>query len=810
MTEYNDIFKNGSTWLKADFHLHTKADKEFVYSGQDSYYISSYVDALINSNIGIGVIANHNKFDLKEFKVLNKEALKKNVFLLPGVELSVKDGANGIHCLIVFDYKTWVINNENFIEQFLISAFEGISNRENGNVTCRYNLSDLCQKLEEHRKSGRDSFIVMAHIGEIGYCGVQNDIPKESWLKIGDFTFDAVKYALLDKKNRVSPSKPTPKNAYIKSIAFQGGLLDGKEIALSPELNNFIGIRGSGKSSILEILRYALSIDLADNVSDKIYKNSLIENVLKSGGKVVVVVVDKHGAEYRIEKIYGKKEDVYCGDQLQDISSVNSLSLNSVYFGQKDLSNKDVDFEADLIKKLIGNKLETVNKEIKAKKREVIDILINLSKLKNLDEDIKETEAVIQDAKHQLQLYNDKGIKEKLSQQNRFEADILKVEDFKGRLHTFINELCELYNENKPFFEGHKLQSEENKDIFDDINNQFSFIASEFIKLDTIVGNINERLDNVDALYNKLNDKKEALKEEFAKVKREINIPNLNPDDFLRINRIIETSNLKLVEYEKSKEEKEKVSASLKVKLKELNSLWLREFNLLKNEIDRINDNSNVLAIEIEFKGRKDVLKSRLVDLLKGSGMREASYDKIATYKDFIDIYFNIENLNSLAINENHLLDFKNRYFDNLQDLLIFRVPDKFLIKYNGKPLSQHSLGQRATALIIFLLAQKETDILIIDQPEDDLDNQTIYKEVIQGIRALKGSMQFIFATHNANIPVLGDSERIVACKYNDKNIELSIGTIDSQNSQKDIIEIMEGGEDAFNRRKDIYSMWSV
>ncbi|MDR1022203.1 MAG: hypothetical protein LBL94_02865 [Prevotellaceae bacterium] len=69
--------------------------------------------------------------------------------------------------------------------------------------------------------------------------------------------------------------------------------------------------------------------------------------------------------------------------------------------------------------------------------------------------------------------------------------------------------------------------------------------------------------------------------------------------------------------------------------------------------------------------------------------------------------------------------------------------------------------------------------------------------------------MQFIFATHNANIPVLGDSEMLVACRYvPDNEIKIEIGSIDCQNIQEKIIRIMEGGQEAFDIRKKIYKIW--
>ena len=103
----------------------------------------------------------------------------------------------------------------------------------------------------------------------------------------------------------------------------------------------------------------------------------------------------------------------------------------------------------------------------------------------------------------------------------------------------------------------------------------------------------------------------------------------------------------------------------------------------------------------------------------------------------------------------------------------------------------------------------KENDIIIIDQPEDDLDNQTIYDDVIKVLRDLKTKTQFIFATHNPNIPVLGDSEQIISCAFENQKISAILGGIDDIDIRKHIVTIMEGGDEAFRKRKDIYELWS-
>ena len=106
-----EVFQHGSAWVRADFHMHSMADKEFSYSGNSASFASDYVAALKSAGIRVGVITNHNKFDREEFKTLAKAAKKEDIFLLPGVELSVKDGSSGIHTLVVFS-NHWISNKE--------------------------------------------------------------------------------------------------------------------------------------------------------------------------------------------------------------------------------------------------------------------------------------------------------------------------------------------------------------------------------------------------------------------------------------------------------------------------------------------------------------------------------------------------------------------------------------------------------------------------------------------------------------------------------------------------------------------------
>jgi ABC-type enterochelin transport system ATPase subunit len=154
--------------------------------------------------------------------------------------------------------------------------------------------------------------------------------------------------------------------------------------------------------------------------------------------------------------------------------------------------------------------------------------------------------------------------------------------------------------------------------------------------------------------------------------------------------------------------------------------------------------------------------------------------------------------------------EFEALFIGELFDLLSYQVPNSFEVTYHGKPLKSHSLGQRASAMMLFLLSQDDIDLLLVDQPEDDLDSQTVYEEVVKLVRKLKNDRQFIFATHNANFPVLGDAESVAACTASETVIDVIAGSIDTKDVQGKIVKIMEGGAEAFERRKTIYEIWKA
>ena len=117
---------------------------------------------LVAAKIGLGVVTNHNRFNFDEFKAPRRRARKSEIDILPGVELSVNDGANGVHTLIVFS-DDWITGGQDYINQFLNVAFKGKTpdqyEQENGRT--KDHLLDILKELDEY---GRDFFVVFAHV----------------------------------------------------------------------------------------------------------------------------------------------------------------------------------------------------------------------------------------------------------------------------------------------------------------------------------------------------------------------------------------------------------------------------------------------------------------------------------------------------------------------------------------------------------------------------------------------------------------------------------------------------------------------
>jgi chromosome segregation protein len=865
-----EVFVCGSAWVRANFHMHTRADKEFSYSDDADQFVGRYVDALVNADVRVAVITNHNKFDLSEFKALRKAARKRDIFLLAGVELSVKDGKKGIHTLVVFSDE-WFDNTAqtNHIQNFLGLTFAGQDNFENENGQSNHDLHETIRELDKYNK---DYFLICAHVeaenglwggfggasikklGQsepfrnrcLGFQKVQTHDDrkkakewlgqwypaevegcdcksieevgrgKATYLKIGAFTFEAVKFALLDHANRVSAERPKREHSFIREVSFEGAKLEGTKLCLSPELNTFIGIRGSGKSSIIESIRYALGIELQENADRDGYKQGSVKHALGSGGKVTITAVDRHGQEYEIRRILGEQPDVYVNGTLRPGINIRETILHKpIYFGQKDLSSTGQGFENELVEKLVGDSLVEIRHEIAVRKQAVVETVRRLQKLSDVAEKQREYQNKQADAEHRLKVFKQHGVEEKLQKQVDFEQDSRSLTALAGFVDSYIDSLVEVVTQYEDDFRSRgKYESKRNAEFFKDVMAIFERVAKGFGQVRVLIEDARGASTELKAKAKVFDGMKGALKEEFAEVSRRLSeelkssgATAVEPDEFLRLRKAIDNAKQMLVALGKEKDQQTALQTQLVADLTELNDKWHEEFRVVRDRLELINQQETALQIAIEYKGDKPAFLKFLKDIFRGSKLRETTLELLTNeFADGAAMYRELDKAKKAVGNASDT--FEQYFRENLSALLTWQVPNRFTIKYHGKQLRHHSLGQRASALILFVLSQRDNDVVVIDQPEDDLDNQTIYEDVIKLVRKLKPETQFIFATHNPNIPVLGDAEQVLACMYSDDRIHIEVGSIDCPALQDAIVKIMEGGEEAFKERKRIYQVW--
>jgi chromosome segregation protein len=871
------VLSDGARWVRADFHLHTRADREFTYTGEENRFVARYVEELRRAEIRVGVITNHNKFDLNEFKALRKKARTEGIVLLPGVELSVNDGANGIHTLIVFSDE-WIAHGDR-INPFLTSMFVGKTPTEYENKNGRSSCS-LAETIAALERLSRPYFLVFAHVeqrsglwreidgGRIADLGcdehfrratlgfqkvrthdgatsgnpsrttvkgwlkdwypaeVEGSDPKAledigkgptCYLKLGELSFEAVRFALTAHEARVAlTNMPLPKGSYIRSLHVEGGVLDGRTVEFSPGLNTLIGIRGSGKSSILEVLRYALDIPRGKKPQDVQYKDELVRHVLGSGGKVTLTAVDPHGQQFQIERIYREQPRVYLQGKLQPgVSICETILRRPIYFGQKDLSSTGDGFETDLVEKLVGDKLRPLRVEIEAQRQRVKEAAERWAGLGNITERIQEQEDARRDAEFNLATFEAHGIAERLRRRDGFGQDDRAMQRMRQRAKDYVLSLEELVAEHEDKLRNASCYtSTENPELLAAYVEDFALLTDNVESLKALVRDATAVRGRLDERHEQFKQTLVELQEDFAQVERQLTQElrqtgqsTINTNEFHEQRRRLATAQEKLEVLRQQESQQGIVRDALLAAVEELNELWTREFGAIQQELDRVNRTATSLQIEATFQGQREAAIGFMKDMFRGSNIRETTLHTAMADKADFGALFRALVAGWTPPGATPEV-FRETFIKQLPEFLVWQVPNQFVIRFHGKELQHHSLGQRASALLLYVLSQRHNDVVIIDQPEDDLDNQTIYDEVIKLLRELKPEIQFIFATHNANFPVLGDAEQVLSCHYKDHRIEVESGSIDARRVQDDIIRIMEGGREAFNRRNEVYRQW--
>jgi predicted ATPase len=874
-------FPEGARWVRADFHLHTPADNHFEKFAPEFDWKAAYLDRLKSENIAVGVITNHNRFDCAEYKSLRKAARHHGIALLPGVELSVQGGRSGVHLLLVLDPDTWVFNREaaDHPDRFLNVLFEHTPNRESEDTACPWTITQVLEKLDEHRHQGRDSFVIFAHaddakgafaevgpglgqhfnqlflrsvlgaqkcrsrnnwnnlrqwvggaawepakvegsdcktLADVGRAHEENGQPSQTWLKLGALTFDAVRLALSPefRSHRLGSAPARPSHARLVSLGWQGGngLLDGRAIALSPDLNALIGVRGSGKSTLLESLRYLLDLRISPETDRDDYKATLPEHALGGGGKVFAELVTGDGTTYRIERTLGQPPKV-----LRDKTPIPNLRpdalLRARYFGQKDLASfGERGFGNELVRRFTdGSSAPAENALLAQVERHLGD----MDKSQDVDSRLESLVADLAKTEEDLRRFQELGLADKLKEQIAYEKDVdhsvhavAQIADTAAALRSARDDHAHALRallRHQPAGDGVH---------YADIRRAIERASAALARIENVLPELEAEVAAATAAHHAMEAALDAKKESFAEIRRGLNLQGeLNPDTFVHLTRNRDNLLARKKELESVIARQAIFATAMRADLERLRAAWQSAHEARIAEIERLNQSSAEIRILLSYCGDRAAFTEKLRGLISGT-LQRPTLEKITRAMGdgpqlYLDLTGDSADLIAAGLAPDQIVKLRDALSPHWRELLGWRAPDKVEITYKGKPLSAHSIGQRATALLQFLLSQNDHDLLIIDQPEDDLDNETLYNEIVTRILALKGRRQLVFVTHSPTIPVLGDAEQVVACAYSPGSIRTSTGGVDAPTIQDEVIRVMEGGQVALERRRRIYESWT-
>ena len=646
------------------------------------------------------------------------------------------------------------------------------------------------------------------------------------WIK-ADPTFNGFLQILYEPEARVriSPFKPEEKKSYqvIDYVKIDDKNFSDKPIYFNDSLTCIIGGKSTGKSILLNNIANAID---SKQVTDK--NNKVGVNFFKIG-KVTV--------HWKDEELFKKNNK---GDVL-DINNAHKI----VYIPQKYLNNLTDNQETNTeIDKIISDVLFA--KEDKKKKYERFQEDINIHKI-NIDKIIYNTTILLEQIENKKESLKEYGIKENIEKQ------IKLFEDKKNILALNIKtskEDIDLYNQSKVMKKGYEnyiTQINTNIDIISKIESivevnipNYTFLQDVKRKIDETLKSIVDKADEIwkeekqNIIDNLLKEKKELINkiEECNKIIAKIE-PTIKEQESLNyILNQLQVEQNKLKKYE----DLEKELIELKNILSNNIEILSKDFFIFKSLHEKYGNDINTESL-VKTNGLEFIVKTSLkLELFKDSLLRICDKKYLNSNKSII----NVDELTSDWFNENNIKKLLEVTFDRtlrlvknntIETALKLYISDWYNTNYDVKmendSISEMSPGKKSLVLLKMLieLADSECPILI-DQPEDDLDNRSIFEELIKFLREKKLNRQIIIVTHNANIVLGGDAEEVIVANQNGaktQNSEYrfeyysgsieddlpedinSKGILEKCGIQQHICDILEGGQKAFDLRKNKY-----
>ncbi|MDA4925447.1 histidinol phosphatase [Acinetobacter baumannii] len=673
-----------------------------------------------------------------------------------------------------------------------------------------------------------------------------------SWIKMGTPNLDGLKYALRDKnyciRNQIQNPNQIPQ-AYIKTLTIKNMKYCGRRanniptFQLHPLFNAVIGGRGTGKSTFIESLRLSLGKSEDTHELDKIHSEiqSFIDEVTFDNTEIDISVKN-HASEYCSKwskssplQFFKYEEGSLVLDQgniqerfpvhLYSQKQINALASHPNILLQ--IIDRSPNVTTHTYKELIDTQTSQVMNLLEEERRlnytismegslrsELSAIETNISSFNSGGHNhILLNHEICMNIQRALASSLDVGeLNERLKQVSSTKLPTLFLDNINGLQDPLKTELAQI-----------------NAIFSSELSNILQEVGNLKIRLDTAITQASTAYQNSSWTLFK-SGSEHAYQTMLADYnERGISFDSEQYDSWNRRKQEI-LQNIEIINNNKVR-----INENLRERQSCIDEIirLRREIQQRRQSfIDSVLSNNNYVKMTILPYGQTENIESTFREIIGTANFVNTIYNKEDKDRCLLnelingDINSKLTAKNNLFVNILNLIKgiplpqftidgrftthLQNRYQNQpefLGRLLTWFPEDLLEVKYSRKGdgrdfvnISRGSAGQKAAAILAFLLSHGNEPI-IIDQPEDDLDNELIYDLIVNQIHNNKNKRQIIIVTHNPNIVVNGDADLVNVMHFNGQIEIKNSGSLVHEAIRNDVCQIMEGGKDAFRKR---------
>ncbi len=614
----------------------------------------------------------------------------------------------------------------------------------------------------------------------------------------------------------------------IERLAVNGGFLNGLELRFADGLNCLIGGRGTGKTTALEFLRYALGLMPDSKTQSRRARN--VKALIRSNlghGRVEAGLITKDGMRYSAGRGFG--DDVHVRGEVGNgvpVSLENDLIFGADVFSQSEIEEiaTDPSAQLDLLDRFDRAEMSRLQRRLEGLSRRLGEseaVLLRVDEeIENLTARASEVAALQERLKAFAEVPGPDA--EKLNKAHALQLSRNRESQFVPGLMTALRTAVGQIGASVAGFRatGHldgELLRGPNVDVLSTIASEVGRVERVF---DSCVDQIRIEADRATlsigrqrhALIARHANQEAAYREQIA----ESNAQGGRAAERAVLQTSLANAQAKAKERAAKLQQRAALIDDRQQLLDQQSELRDQRFAVRKRIASELTTKGLNIRVSVSQAADLEDYKTALTGALRGAGLKQGMVaGQLAHAFLPSELSQMVADCATQALQErlgydaeratrvlSGLRASKKAYA--LEAIDIEDLPSIELLDGSTYKQSAHlSTGQRCTTILPILLLQSERPLLI-DQPEDNLDNAFVFETVVTALHAVRGSRQVIFVTHNPNIPVLGEAERVFVFESNGQH-----GTVPRSGSvdecKEEIERILEGGREAFLKRKQRY-----